>query len=112
MRWVQQAAIRPHRCAVVPFLGNSSTRRGFIDTGQDLPGWDNHVYISVEAVEEMARMVGWTPPGVAAEAQRQTEKANVRVEEHEARIAELEEQLAAVETLRNAGFKSRAKAAA
>jgi hypothetical protein len=48
MRWVAQAASRPHRCAAIPFIGNSNAKEGFIDTGQILHGWDPYVYLSVE----------------------------------------------------------------
>lgn len=95
MRWVPQAALPPHRCAVVPFKGNSSTVKGFIDSGMDLPGWDPHVYISVEAVEAMARMVGWEPVHVA---KRQAEK----VVKLEAQVAELKAERQEFERFREA----------
>lgn len=95
MRWVQQATMAPHRCAAVPFIGNSNTRRGFIDTGMDLHGWDPHVYISVDAVEQMARMVGWEPVHVS---RQQAQKAH----ELQERITELEAQLAEAERFREA----------
>lgn len=102
MRWVPHAAIRPHRCAAIPFIGNSNTRGGFIDTGQDLPGWDPHVYVSVEAVKEMARMIGWAP---ADTGQRQRlENLRGQLAEAEAETALLREQLAAVRVLKNSGF--------
>jgi hypothetical protein len=83
MRWVAHAAIRPHRCAVIPFVGNSNASGGFIDTGMTLPGWDPHVYISVEAVKEMARMIGWQPA--------QVQKT------HDARLAGKDDRIAALE---------------
>jgi hypothetical protein len=61
----------------------------------DLPGWDPHVYVSVDAVEQMARMVGWEPRLVAA---RQAQ----RVEVLETRVQELERQLAEHERFREA----------
>jgi hypothetical protein len=94
MRLVPQATMPPHRCAVIPFKGNSSSR-GFIDTGMDLPGWDPHVYVSVEAVEEMARMIGWEPRHVSARHAQKTHEA-------QARISELEELLAGHERFREA----------
>ena len=56
MRWVESATIRPHRCAVIPFVGSDES--GFIDTGSEMEGFDNHVYVSVTAVKEMARLIG------------------------------------------------------
>jgi len=56
MRWVESATIRPHRCAVIPFVGHDES--GFIDSGSEMDGFDNHVYVSVTAVREMARLIG------------------------------------------------------
>lgn len=93
MRWVQQATLPPHRCAVIPFKGNASTVKGFIDTGMDLPGWDPHVYVSVEAVEAMAKAVGWVP-------RSDLTAVVVQVKERDARIAELEERVREAEKFR------------
>lgn len=76
MRIVDHPAIRPHRCAVIPYLG-ASNASGFIDTGMDLDR--EHVYVSFEAVCEMAKMLGWVGPSVA--------------KGQEARIAELEAEI-------------------
>ena len=86
MRWVQQAVINPHRCAVIPFIGNSNSQKGFIDAGHDLPGWDPHVYVSVEAVEEMARLIGWQPAG-------SLQLKDTEIGRLERKVAELEEQV-------------------
>ncbi len=110
MRWVQAAASRPHKCAVIPFIGNSNAAGGFIDTGQRLEGWDPHVYISVQAAEEMARFLGWQP-AIAETAQLQ--KLQSRDEEIaalKAEVAELERFRDAAEyTLSTIGQKVRAK---
>ncbi len=57
MRWVETATIAPHRCAVIPYIGSNSDQ-GFIDSGSEMDGFDQHVYISVVAVKEMARLIG------------------------------------------------------
>lgn len=104
MRWVQHAAMRPHHCAAIPFVGNSNARKGFIDTGIDLPGWDPHVYVSVDAVEQMARMVGWQPAHVQQGVRDRMAGKDQEIEQLTARVTELEEQLQAVQVLKNAGF--------
>lgn len=104
MRWVQHAAIRPHRCAVVPFVGNATAKKGFIDTGVDLPGWDPHVYVSVEAVEEMARMIGWQPQHVQAGVRERLAEKDAEIETLRADVADRDVQLEAVQVLKNAGF--------
>jgi hypothetical protein len=104
VRLVQHAALPPHRCAVVPFIGNSSAKRGFVDTGMDLPGRDPHVYVSVDAVEQMARMVGWQPAFVLDDFRRQIADLKGELEALKAIVAQRDEQLDAVKVLKNAGF--------
>jgi hypothetical protein len=51
------------------------------------PGADQHIYVSVEAVEQMAQIIDWSPPAAVAALQ---ELCGLQVQ----RIAQLEEQLA------------------
>jgi hypothetical protein len=103
VRYVPHAAIRPHRCAVIPFIGNHNSR-GFIDTGMDLPGWDPHVYVSVEAVEQMAGMIGWQPAHVSQQGSATIKSRDARIAELEAERDALTEQLGAVQVLKQAGY--------
>jgi hypothetical protein len=104
VRLVTHAAIRPHRCAVIPFIGNSNAKEGFVDTGMDLPGWDPHVYVSVEAVKEMARLIGWQPSTVLQGHKQKVETLQRKLEGLEAENEALSEQLAAVHTLKQNGY--------
>jgi hypothetical protein len=57
----------PHRCAAVPFISGLNSTKGFIDTGSEMPGGaDHHIYVSVEAVEQMAQIIDWSPPAAVA----------------------------------------------
>jgi hypothetical protein len=56
---------------VIPFIGSHNAKAGFVDTGQDMRDPDSHVYISVEAIEEMARFIGWEPATARVEAEKQ-----------------------------------------
>lgn len=87
MRWVQTAVQAPHRCAAVPFIGHTS-QRGFIDTGSDMNGWDQHVYVSVEAVEQMARIIDWSPPADVHALQQLVAVQERRIDQLEAELAE------------------------
>jgi hypothetical protein len=104
MRWVAHAAMRPHTCAAVPFVGNSNAKRGFIDTGRDLPGWDPHVYISFEAFQEMARIFEYQPGHAVTAVKAQVARKQERIAELEAELEEMRGQLDAVKVLKNAGF--------
>jgi hypothetical protein len=89
VRWVQAPALAPHRCAAVPFISGLNSTKGFIDTGSEMPGpgADHHIYVSVEAAEQMAQIIDWSPPAAVAALQ---ELCGLQVQ----RIAQLEEQLA------------------
>lgn len=110
LRWVQQASVRPHRCAVIPFIGNSNARKGFFDTGVDLPfngpvSAGDRVYVSVEAVEEMARRLGWSPAHTGAQLQKELDAEKQENARQGEIIADLEAQLAAVAVLKNGTFR-------
>lgn len=106
MRWVESAPVRPQRCAALPYIGNSNSQYGFIDTGAELPGFDNHVYVSVVAVREMAKLIGWDDPSLWKPG---LERSQARVAELEQQVAELQEQLAAVQVLKSAGYTAARK---
>lgn len=109
MRLVPHAALRPHRCAAIPFVGNASSRKGFFDTGHDLPGWDPHVYISVEAVEQMAHRIGWVPAHVNQEDRRKLAARDSEIEALRNELADARHKLGAVEVLKQAGFQQQKK---
>jgi hypothetical protein len=87
VRWVQTAVTAPHRCAAVPFIGHTSTK-GFIDTGSEMSGFDQHVYISVDAVEQMAAIIDWSPPAAVAALQELCALQLRRIEQLEEQLVE------------------------
>jgi hypothetical protein len=109
MRWVAHAASSPHRCAAIPFIGNSSAKRGYIDTGQRINGWDPHIYISVEAVEEMARMIGWQPAHVQKGHAAKVAELEDRLARSEATKTDLERAFMAIDVLASRDFVARKK---
>lgn len=86
MRWVEVAAGRPHRCAVIPFIGQSDPE-GFIQTGATLDGFDNEVYVSVKGVRALVQACGWPTPEQYRELQARAEAL-----EHAKRDLELQVQ--------------------
>ena len=96
MRVVDQAAMPPHRCAVVPFISNSNAKAGFIDTGVDLDR--QRVYISrAEGCVQLAQAIGWHPPAVVREKDAEIAALQARVEQLEAELAESNRTLDAIE---------------
>lgn len=108
MRWVEVAAIRPHRCAVIPFVGGHDSR-GYIDTGSEMEGFDNHIYVSVTAVDAMADLIG--RPTIS-----QFREVVTSNQEHAAALAQviaerddLKARFDAIDVLAGADFRARKK---
>lgn len=85
MRLVQHATVRPFHCAVLPQIGNSNSL-GFVDSGSDLDL--EHVYVSFEAIFEMARMIGWHPPAVVRQLHSDIASKDARIEQLEGEVRE------------------------
>lgn len=108
MRFVERAITRPSRCAVLPYVG-ANHPRGFIDTGSELAGFDNHVYVSVVAAEEMARMVGFVPGHRLKEIEAERDAALLELAQAREDLAVAERHLEAVDLLESKGFTARKK---
>ena len=108
MRWVETAAIRPHRCAAIPFIGGND-KLGYIDTGSELDGFDNHVYLSVRAVHEMANLIGRP----TLEQFREVVDSNIafseRLDEVTRERDELQARFDAIDVIESADFRARRK---
>jgi hypothetical protein len=102
MRWVATPASRPHHCAAVPFIARDE--EGFIDTGSELPGYDNHVYVSVKAVREMARMVGMVGQGEYRAALERVVTLEAQLKDAAEENDALRNQFEAIDTLRKVGL--------
>lgn len=106
MRLVQQATTYPHRCAVFPQIGNGSAT-GFFDTGSELDR--QHVYVSFEAVCEMARLLGWQGPAAVRSLEAENASAKAKIDQLEAELAETERTIAAIDYLGSKDFVKRNK---
>lgn len=109
MRLVDRPYARPHHCAALPYIGQTHASTRWIDTGSELPGFDNHVYLSSLAVEEAARLLGWSSPAENLTLQRQVKAARDEAEGLHAELAEARRQLEAVHVLKQAGFQAERK---
>ena len=104
MRLVDRPYARPMHCAATPFLGQLSPGR-WVDTGSELPGFDNHVYLHERSVYEAARLLGFPERGEYRQACQDRDKALARVAELERQVAEQAQALEAVQVLKNTGFQ-------
>jgi hypothetical protein len=109
MRIVALPFARPMRCAAIPYIGQSAQGEIWFDTGSELMGPDDHVYLSGTAVKECARMIGWVPPSDIKALRRELEDvrhelAAVLTERHE-----LKHKLDAIDVIESADFRARKK---
>lgn len=108
MRRVEQCVIRPNHCAAIPHLG-SAHAKGYFDTGTDLQGFDNRIYLSVEFCEQRAVDLGWTSPEDARalnERVAELERENTRLA---GEVDELNRDFEAIDVLASKGFQARKK---
>jgi hypothetical protein len=112
MRFVEKAVIRPARCAVFPHLPNGGNHPdGFLDTGSEMPpsGFDQHVYVSVVAVREMATKIGWHSPETVSGIENELEFLKHKCAQLEDEVAELNKDFDAIEQLQSKGYTARKK---
>jgi RIO-like serine/threonine protein kinase len=110
MRFVESAPIYPSRCAVLPQIG-ANHPKGYIDTQSEIvsSGKDSHVYVSVVAVEEMARKLKWHSPETVDELERTLESYKHRVAQLEDEVDGLNKDFDAIEQLQSRGYQARKK---
>lgn len=106
LRWVATAVRRPHRCAAIPFIGMNHAG-GYIDTGTEYEG--ERVYISVAAVCEMAKMIGWCSPAGRDEMTRARDALQARVDELERELDSKTRALDAIDALESHDYRVRRK---
>jgi uncharacterized protein (UPF0335 family) len=112
VRFVEKAVIRPSRCAVLPHLPSGGNHPdGFIDTMAEMPssGFDQHVYVSVVAVREMAKMIGWHSPETMDATENELEALKHRCAALEDEVQTLNKEFEAIDLLESAGYTSRKK---
>jgi hypothetical protein len=108
VRFVERAEIRPSRCAVFPQIGGNHPK-GFFDTGSEMPGFDNHVYVSIEAVEQMALKRGWSSPEDVKAMRTEFETLERECERLREENADLNREFEAIDVLASRGFVARKK---
>lgn len=108
MRWVETCAIKPNRCAAIPFVGGNDPE-GYIDTGSEMDGFDNHCYVSVKAVNEMATLIGRPTVSQFREVVDSNIHFSERLDEVTKERDELAARFEAIDMLASAGFVERKK---
>ena len=108
MRLVDRPTFRPMRCAAVPQLG-ATARCRWVDTGAEMPGFDNHIYLSEPAVLEAAKLFGFPTPAEYESVVAERDELEARVEELEREASGLQEAFDAIDVLASRDFRARKK---
>ena len=110
MRFVEKAVINPMRCAVLPQIG-ANHDQGYIDSGSEMiaSGRDQHVYVSVVAVREMARLLGFPSPEEFAEVESDRDAIAAELADAQEDLAKADTYLDAIDVIESRGFATRRK---
>lgn len=103
MKLVDAARMRPNKCAMLPQIPPDHPE-GFIDPGVQLTGIDPYVYVSVVAVRECVKTLGWPEPETHAELVAAHDALGAELEKANAENADLNRQLDAIDVLEDAGI--------
>jgi hypothetical protein len=109
MRIVALPFARPMRCAAIPYIGQSAQGEIWFDTGSEMMGPDDHVYLSGTAVKECARMIGWVPQSDIRAVRAELDATRAQLVEARQELAGLQRQFDAIDVLASRGFVERKK---
>jgi hypothetical protein len=91
-----------------PTLG-AAHRKGYFDCNSELPGFDNHAYVSVEFVEQAAQYLGWSSPEDVNELRHQYETLERECARLRDEVEDLNRDFEAIDQLTSKGFTARRK---
>lgn len=109
MRLVDKPHLRPHRCAAVPFIGQTADCR-WVDTGQSLGFDDDRVYLSEPAIVDAAKLLGHPSVEEYTAVVHERDRLFARVTELEDELTEASRMVDAIDVIESADFRARKKA--
>ena len=104
MRLVERPHARPHRCAANPSIGQTRRDVRWIDTGSEMDGFDNHIYLSEPAVRDAARLLGFPTPSEHATLREERDALAFELEKVRADLLDATATLRAIATVEAAGL--------
>lgn len=104
MRLVERPHARPHRCAANPSIGQTRRDVRWIDTGSEMDGFDNHIYLSEPAVRDAAKLLGFPTPSEFASLLEQRDALAYELSIARADLKDATDTLRAISTVQAAGL--------
>lgn len=104
MRLVERPHTKPMRCAAIPHIGQSRRDVRWIDTGSEMDGFDNHIYLCEPAVRDAAKLLGYPTPGEHAQLREERDALAFELAKVRADLLDASETLRAISTVQAAGL--------
>lgn len=104
MRLVERPHAKPMRCAANPSIGQTRGGIRWIDTGSEMDGFDNHIYLSEPAVRDAAKLLGFPTPVEFQSLLEQRDALAFELEKTKADLKDATDTLRAISTVRAAGL--------
>lgn len=108
MRIVDRPAFRPQHCAANVNIGQTKEGERWIDTGVEMPGFDNHVYLCETTVREAARVFGHPTPADYEAAIAERDELALELEALHRELAQLRDMKRIVDQIRKPPVKTKA----
>lgn len=97
------------RCAALPYIGQAKRGERWVDTGANMMGPDDHVYLSRTAVLEAAKLFGWVPPGEVKAAKLEVARLEIERDAALQEAVSLRKSFEAIDVLASQGYQARKK---
>ena len=104
MRLVERPHAKPMRCAANPSIGQTRGGIRWIDTGSEMDGFDNHIYLSEPAVRDAAKLLGFPTPSEFATLQEERDALAFELAMVKANLEDAVDTLRAISTVKAAGL--------
>jgi hypothetical protein len=104
MRLVERPHAKPNRCAANPSIGQSRRDLRWIDTGSEMDGFDNHIYLSEPSVRDAAKLLGFPSQGEYAALLEERDRLALELEKLKADLKDAVDTLKAISTVQAAGL--------
>ena len=104
MRLVERPHCKPMRCAANPSIGQTRRDVRWIDTGSEMDGFDNHIYLSEPAVRDAAKLLGFPTPSEFATLLEERDRLAYELAVLRADLADATETVRAISTVQAAGL--------
>ena len=104
MRLVERPHAKPMRCAANPSIGQTRGGIRWIDTGSEMDGFDNHIYLSEPAGRDAARLLGFPTPSEHATLREERDALAFELEKVRADLLDATATLRAIATVEAAGL--------